>query len=209
MIYIAKWEPPAIIKYQKHFICIDTLNSINFHLSRDCLSVLCIRQSQDRETLNLIYIFGVRHWSYMSVAILLPGAIWDWKLHSCLCRVHDLRQKNLWLYTCFLKGQWLTTTTLQTRAAQFQQTCSICLSAGSYGAGLAPRETFRCFWISFPCVHIIREIIWGVKCTNRESMCSPFPLRQCYCREVVLSVTIMRVMPIRPLVKCHRWGLES
>lgn len=91
VIYSAQWEWAAIIKYQKHFIFIDTLNSINSHLSRGCLSVLCIRQSQDREILNLIYISGVRHWSYMSAATLLPGAMWDWKQHSCLCRVHDLR----------------------------------------------------------------------------------------------------------------------
>lgn len=180
VIYSAQWERAAIIKHQKHFICIDTLNSINSHLSRCCLSVLCIRQNQDRKTLNLTYMFRVRHWSYMSGATLLPGAMWDWKQHSCLCRVPDLRYENLWLYTCFLKGQWLTTTALQTRAAQFQQTCSLCLGAGSYGAGLAPLETFRCFWIPFPCAHIIREIIWGVKYTNRDKMCSPFPLIQCW-----------------------------
>lgn len=101
-----------------------------------------------------------------------------------------------------MKGQWLATTALQTRAAQFQQTRGFCLGAGSSGAGLAPLETFRSFGVSFPCAHIIREI-WGVTRTNRESMRSPFPLIQYYCREADQSVTTMRVMPIRPLVKCH------
>lgn len=36
VIYIAQGEQAAIIKYQKHFIGIDTLNSINSHLSRAC-----------------------------------------------------------------------------------------------------------------------------------------------------------------------------
>lgn len=60
--------------------------------------------------------------------------------------------------------------------AQFQQELQSLPWKGSDGPGLAPPETFRCFWISFPCAHIIGEVTWETdKTTNTESMYSPLP----------------------------------